>query len=253
MNERPEISLPEAPSRAPGRAPAGRALTSALALVTLSALTGCMTTHLARPVGAGNTRVHASLGGPLIRLGGATLPLPITTLGVAHGLGDDVDVHADLHPTAAVFNPGAGSTPLLGVDAGVAWHPIPRHRSALTLGATLYGFGNKLDATVFADAWVAGGIRPVSWLFLSIGLHNQLRIGSSDREVSQRSFWAPTAFALVSFGPFRRVSIDVEARWYSFTENASRVAPDWVATGPVGALGVLLGLSYQFPQGGGPR
>jgi hypothetical protein len=216
-------------------------------------LTGCATTHLARPVGQGNTRVNLSLGGPMVKLGGTPIPIPLTTVGVAHGMSDALDVHADLHPFVALFSPGEDingnrSAPVLGADLGLAWHPIERHRTALTVGGALYGFSNRADAIVFGDLWIGTGVYATRWLWLSAGLHNQLRIAASDRELRERPLWAPTAYAQVGF-VLGRVQLDLEGRWYSFTQNGHRTAPDYFPIGELGALGVLFGVSYQFDGG----
>jgi hypothetical protein len=214
--------------------------------VTLAA---CGTTHLARPVGAGNTRVSGSLGGPVVVLGGAPIPVPLVTVGVAHGFSDAVDLHADLHPLALAFNPPTpGSMPILGADMGLAVHPIPGYRTALTLGANVYGFTNRVNGVVFSDLWLAGGGRVLPWLTLTGGLHNTVRLGSNDAELNKRLPWQGTLFLNSAFR-IGRVELDLELRWMAFTENAMNTAPAYVSFGPFGSLGVLLGFHYTF---GGP-
>jgi hypothetical protein len=226
-----------------------RALRFALACALGLGLAGCATTHLARPVGRGNTRFNLSAGGPLVRVG-ATIPMPLTTVEVARGIEDDIDLHAGIYPTALAFSPGNGSSPLLGMSVGGAWHPIPRHRSALTVGAVLYGFSNRVDGVVFGDAWIAGNLRATSWLNLAAGVHNMVRLASSSEVLDQRSVWSPTAFAQVAFGPFGRWEIQLEARWYAFTENGFLATPNYYPIGQLGDLGALVGVSYQLPGGG---
>lgn len=198
----------------------------------------CATTQLARPVGRGNIRVSATLGGPLVKFGGAPVPLPITTVGAAYGISDLVDVHAEVHPTAAAFG-------IAGLSAGAALHPIASHRSALTIGASIKAFGNGDDGVLFTDLWIAGGGRVARWLWLGGGLHNGLRmVGSAT--LREQTAWAPTLFGLASFLVSRRVAIDVEARWYAMSSCGRCVAPDYYPIGDAGALGLLLGVAYQF-------
>jgi hypothetical protein len=185
----------------------------------------------------------------MVVFGGAPVPVPLTSLEGAYGLEDDIDLQAGIYPTSMLFSPGNGSSPIFGMSLGGAWHPIPRHRTALTIGATVYGFSNRLDAVLFGDAWLAGDIRATQWLSLAAGLHNTLRFATTDPAVSERPFWSPTAFAQVAFGPIGRWEFQIEGRWYSFTENGYRAAPKFVPIGELGALGVLLGVSYTFPGG----
>jgi hypothetical protein len=112
----------------------------------------------------------------------------------------------------------------------------------------MYAFGNRADAVVFANAWIGGAGRPTRWLLLGGGVHNMLRVGSSDRELDQRPFWTPTLFGLAEFSPSRRVSLDLELRWYAFTQNATIATVNWLSTGPVGVLGVMLGVNVNFGE-----
>jgi hypothetical protein len=217
----------------------------------LLSLSACASTHLARPVGRGNTRVNVSLAGPFVELKNLPIPVPLSTVGVAHGMSDAVDVHADVHPTALLFNPGEdyrhgnATVPVLGYDLGFAWHPLERHRTALTVGGAGYAFANRQDAVLFTDWWVATGIFATRWLWLSAGVHNLVRVAASDRELRERAWWTPNAFLGVALIP-GRVQIDLEARWYGITQNGFRAAPDWFPLGELGALGFALGFNYQF-------
>jgi hypothetical protein len=220
----------------------------AAAVVGLAAVSGCATTHLLQPVGKNNLRLNASLGGPILRSPGPT-PVPLVSVNAAYGVEDDVDIHLGLHPVAAAFRPSAESSPLLGMNAGAAWHPIARARHALTLGGEVYGFANRSDAVVYANAWIGGAGRPTPWLLLGGGVHNLLRVGSSEPEIEQRPFWTPTLFGLAEFSPSKRFSIDLEVRWYAFSQNGTLATVNWLSTGPIGVLGAMLGFNVNFGEG----
>ncbi|MEI8256164.1 MAG: hypothetical protein WCJ30_10885, partial [Deltaproteobacteria bacterium] len=214
----------------------------------IGSIPACATTHLARPVGRGQTRISLSAGGPLAQVGGATIPVPMATVGIAHGLSDAVDVHADFHPFSWIFSPGDGSIGVLGGTMGLAVHPIPlgngNGRHWLTLGADVLGFTNRLDAELLTNLWIAGSIDPTWWLSLAAGLHNTIVVASTNGYQSRRSPYLPTLFAQIALRPSRRVSIDVEARWYGFSENSVNLVPAYVGLGDLGALGVLFGVHY---------
>ncbi len=225
-----------------------RSLCLAAAWVVLATTSGCATTHLLEPVGKNNLRVNTTFGGPILRSPGPT-PAPLLAVNAAYGVEDDVDIHVGLHPLAAAFRSGPDASPLLGMNAGAAWHPLARAPRALTVGADVYAFGNRADAVVFTDAWIGGAGRPTSWLLLGGGVHNLLRVGSSDAEINQRPFWTPTLFGLAEFTPSRRFSIDLELRWYAFSQNATLATVNWLATGPVGVIGAMLGFNVNFGAG----
>ncbi len=205
-------------------------------------------------MGRGQTRLSLSAGGPLARVRSATIPVPMATVGVAHGVTDAVDVHVDVHPFSWIFSPGDGSIPVLGGTMGVAVHPLPfghgNGRHWLTLGADVLGFTNRLDADLLANLWIAGSIDPTSWLSLAAGLHNTVVMASTNSFQNSRSRYLPTLFAQIALRPSRRVSIDLEMRWYGFSENGVNLVPAYITLGELGALGVLLGVNYQF---GGAR
>ena len=196
---------------------------------------GCGTTQLLRPVGAGNTRASASLGGPLIVFGGAPVPLPVSTVGVAHGVSESLDLHGDLHPTAAAFG-------VAGLGLGVAWHPL-RRRGALTVGFDAYGFGNGADAVMLADPWIGGQARLCRWLSLGGGVHLPLRVATSSTYQRGLTPVAPTVFVQAALR-LGRTTLEIEPRWVALGTCAACAAPDYVSLG-TGTLGLVLGVSYD--------
>ncbi|MFI5297182.1 MAG: hypothetical protein ACHREM_03715 [Polyangiales bacterium] len=202
----------------------------------------CATTSLTEPVGAGRTRAQASMGGPIVVLGGAPLPIPVTSVGLAHGLSDAVDLHGDVHPTAAAFG-------VAGLDLGVAWHPL-ESRSLLTIGLVGYGFSNGADAVILADPWIGTRARVASWLALGGGVHAAFRVATSSSSLAQSHSFAPTLFGQVAF-LLGHVAIEVEPRWYAFTTCGECAAPQYVSPFREGALGVVFGLT--FPLDGDKR
>jgi hypothetical protein len=190
---------------------------------------------LLRPVGEGNTRVTASVGGPLVLFGGAPVPVPLTTVGVAHGLSDAVDLRAGLHPTAAAFG-------IAGLDVGAAWHPLPR-RNLLSLGLDAYGFGNGSDAVLLVDPWVGSQTRVCDWLSLGGGVHVTARAATSSDYQRSLSFVMPSLFAQAAVH-LGRVTLEIEPRWYALGECGSCLAPSYVSPFS-GALGLVLGASFD--------
>ena len=212
------------------------ALASALAL----GMTACGTTHLAEPMDAGMTRVSLSLGGPAVL--GAPLPSPLTTLGVAHGVTDTLAIHGDLHPTAA-------ATGVAGADVGFAFHPIASHRAALTVGGAAYGFVNARDDLVLADGWLSSGTKLADIFFIAGGAHLTSRLRSSSPAVGREPALIPTLFALFAYRPPGQVSVQVEPRWYAFTERAPDSPIAVISPGGLGAFGLLISATYEFGRG----
>ena len=202
---------------------------------------GCGTTLLA-PLPSHTTLVTASLGGPAVLLGGAPIPVPVSTVGVAYGVSDAVATRGALHPTAAAFG-------VAGLDLGMVVHPLREHRAQLALGLDAYAFENGSDAIVLADPWVGTRFLLAPWFALGGGMHLPIRVLSSDSTVRALSPLAPTLFLQPAFitGPWEWTT---ELRWYAPTSCGSCTAPDWVSPGGRGAFGVVLGASYSI---GRPR
>lgn len=75
-----------------------------LLLITTILLVGCAPTRYVRPLKKGEDRWGASIGGPLIKYGGALIPVPNTTITYAKAYSDSLTWFVGLHTTSALFN-----------------------------------------------------------------------------------------------------------------------------------------------------
>jgi hypothetical protein len=219
-----------------GRRVPSRAMLRAVPFLLLS-LAACGTT-LTAPLPRRTTVVTGALGGPMVLFGGAPVPVPISTIGVAHGVSDTLGVRGELHPTAAAFG-------VAGLDLGVIVHPLPTHRALLSLGFDGYGFENGRDAVLLADPWLASRAALASWFALSGGAHLLTRLAASSKQLRALSPLAPTLFVQPAF-LFGRFELAVELRWYALGSCGSCAAPEWVSPAGHGALGVVFGASYRM-------
>jgi len=209
-----------------------------LAIVALAGLTACTSTHLVRPLGKGNAVAHASLGGPLIQLGGAVFPTPIASLGGAYGVRDDVEVFLNANITAAAFGD-------LHLEPGVAYHPVVRERGPVPTVTVIGSMHFLTDFQTSARA-LPQLSAATSW---ALGKKRHLLYGGLDLAISfEGKGWVPI------FGPFaggelrvgRRVGLSLEAKYLVPNYETSLAAPAWVAPGGWGYVSVLLGLNVYF-------
>jgi hypothetical protein len=209
-----------------------------IAFGALVPLFACSSTHFVRPLGKGNGVVHASLGGPLIKLGGAVFPLPIATVGGGYGVRDDVDVFVHANVTALAFGD-------LHLTPGVAWHPLIRERGGvptLTVAGTLNFLTDfRTSARALPELTVAA-----AW---ALGRKRHLLYVGADLAVSfEGKGWVPI------FGPFvggelrlgRRAALSLEVKWLAPNYDTNPLAADWIAPARQGYLSVLLGLNVYF-------
>jgi len=209
-----------------------------VAIGTLLAFAACASSHFVRPLGKGGAVVNASLGGPLVQLGGAVFPTPIVELGGGYGVRDDVDLFVRANVTAAAFGD-------LHLEPGVAYHPLIRDHGGVptvTVAGSLHFLtdfrtsARALPQLTIATAW-------------ALGRKRHLLYGGTDLAVSfEGRGWVPI------FGPFiggelrvgRRVGLVLEAKYLAPNYETRILAPAWVAPGGYGYLSILLGVNVYF-------
>jgi hypothetical protein len=209
-----------------------------VAIATLLGFGACASSHFVRPLGKGGAVVNASLGGPLVTLGGATFPTPIVEVGGGYGVRDDVDLFLRWNITAAAFGD-------LHLEPGVAWHPIIRDHGGvptLTIAGSMHFLTDfRTTARALPELTIA-----TAW---ALGKKRHLVYGGTDLAVSfEGRGWVPI------FGPFvggelrvgKRVGLTLEAKYLAPNYDTAILAPAWVAPGGWGYLSILVGVNVYF-------
>jgi len=209
-----------------------------VAIATLLGFGACASSHFVRPLGKGGAVVNASLGGPLVTLGGATFPTPIVEVGGGYGVRDDVDLFLRWNITAAAFGD-------LHLEPGVAWHPIIRDYGGvptLTIAGSMHFLTDfRTTARALPELTIA-----TAW---ALGKKRHLVYGGTDLAVSfEGRGWVPI------FGPFvggelrvgKRVGLTLEAKYLAPNYDTAILAPAWVAPGGWGYLSILVGVNVYF-------
>ena len=209
-----------------------------VAIATLLGFGACASSHFVRPLGKGGAVVNASLGGPLVTLGGATFPTPIVEVGGGYGVRDDVDLFLRWNITAAAFGD-------LHLEPGVACHPIIRDHGGvptLTIAGSMHFLTDfRTTARALPELTIA-----TAW---ALGKKRHLVYGGTDLAVSfEGRGWVPI------FGPFvggelrvgKRVGLTLEAKYLAPNYDTAILAPAWVAPGGWGYLSILVGVNVYF-------
>jgi hypothetical protein len=209
-----------------------------VAIATLLGFGACASSHFVRPLGKGGAVASASVGGPLVQLGGAVFPTPIVELGGGYGVRDDVDIFVRANITAAAFGD-------LHLEPGVAYHPIIRDHGGVptvTVAGSLHFLtdfrtsARALPQLSAATAWALGKRRHLLYAGLDLAVSFEGR------------GWVPI------FGPFvggelrvgRRVGLSLEAKYLAPNYDTGILAPAWIAPGGFGYLSILLGVNVYF-------
>ena len=208
---------------------------------------GCSTIHGVKPVGKGNVEINASLGGPIVEVFSAPIPIPLTTVGATVGLTETLDVHAAFHPTAAM---------LMGIvefDGGASYQFIaPRGAAPRLMGdLSLVGAGGNA-----APGEPAGGFR----LLLQPTVTGSWDWGRKKRQTVYTALTAfvepaPTFHVIGAWavgerwGLSPRLHLDTELKWIAPYQSSYYLVTHYYAPANLGAISFQLGLGYTFGKG----
>ena len=214
-----------------------------VAIATLLGFGACAASHFVRPLGKGNGVFNASLGGPLVTLGGATFPTPIVDVGGGYGVRDDLDIFLRANITAMAFGD-------LHLEPGVAYHPLIRDGGpvpTVTLAGSLHFLTDfRTAARALPEISVA-----TAW---SLGRRRHLVYAGADLAVSfEGKGWVPIVGPYVG-GELRvshRVGLMLEAKYLAPNYDTGILAPAWAAPGGYGYVSILLGVNVYFGAASG--
>ena len=217
-------------------------IASMSALPLVLSLLGCSINHGVRPVGKGNVAVTGSVGGPMVEVFDAPLPLPLTEVGVRYGITERSDLHLGLHPSMYGF------FRLAGVDAGGSYLLAPQMgaRPALNLdGSLMFVAGDTVPGTPTGGSRFFGDLAGLaSWEW---GQRGHLAYTGAELFAQPRP-WGLYASPVLGnrFQLGRRLALSVEAKWWNPWVDTEDLTLHWIAPANHGALSVQAGLSVTF-------
>jgi hypothetical protein len=205
-----------------------------VSLALCAALGGCTPAHAVRPLGRGHGVLEAALGGPLVRVSGNDVPMPILSLGGGYGLRDDTELtlHGDV--TAGVFG-------VLHLEPGAAYHPIVREAGlipTLTVAGSVHLLTNIEDTLVAPHLTGAAAWRIRRRHLIYLGVDTALALRGRDRLIV-----GPLVGGEARIG---RVGVSLEMKWLAPNYDVTPTAPDWLSPGGRGYFAVLLGARYYL-------
>ena len=208
----------------------------------LTAATACSTVHGVRPLGKGAVEVDLSVGGPVLELFGAPVPLPLTTVGATVGVSDKTNVHAAVHPTGlALFGTFAAdvgaSTQLLAPEGA---------RPRLMGDLTVIGAGGDV-----AEGSPEGGVR----VFARPNVTASWDWGKNGRSTVYTSlggfvqpYPGPNALGTIAVGNLWALGphhLTTQVEWIAPYASSEPAAPYYYAPGDLGAISVQIGLGVR--------
>ncbi len=216
--------------------------------LTLSLAIGasaCSVSHGVRPIGDGVTGITATVGGPMVDYYGSHKPLPLSTVGVVHGLSDTVDLHAAVNwSTLALFG-------LFGTEIGAGWMFLEQKGARPALMGDL---SFDLFAGDLSTGAPDGGVRVFNELDLRAswawGKQQHLIYTGPSAFIQPFQLKGVPSWSLGHQFRFRRFDLSTEARWLAPFDDNEALTVDYAGLGKAGALSLQLGGRYRF---GGPK
>jgi len=226
---------------------------SRLALLALLLVaSGCATLPAARPLDPGLHEIGASMGGPVLNLGGTPLPVPLLNLQGRHGLPKLLDRPIDL---TYGLNLMALPFGILQGHVGMGWMVVKQRGAAPAItvadkqffGTNALGLPNKPAAV--ATGWAANQLEvDISWEIrrqvIYAGLTQYFDFGNPQLTLTP-SFGASFDTSPRTDGGLK---IHLDFRWYALNQKDVYDAIRWIPR-PQGSWGFGASLSYVFGAG----
>ncbi|MCB9311835.1 MAG: hypothetical protein H6568_03640 [Lewinellaceae bacterium] len=213
-------------------------------LLLLLPFLGCVGQRQIYPLPKGEHAVGVQAGGPLIRLNQTTLPIPLSAVYGAVGLGKGLLVDGGIHTTALLYqtifiDPGVQKTWNFpnglrpGLNTGL------RLNTLTDLGARDWRFYPLVDVNLW---WRSAKDHHIGFVGLNHWFDPHVR---QIKEGITYRLWRP---ALYTGYQHRREDWDfsLEAQWLAPGTDNRFTEVDYRSIGDQGALGIYLTIQYRF-------
>ncbi|MBN2715084.1 MAG: hypothetical protein JXX14_04465 [Deltaproteobacteria bacterium] len=201
--------------------------------VIMVGASGCAVSNAGKTVGRGTVQLEGSVGGPLFKNLGATMPVPNIPLGARYGFTDRLDGQAHVNVLPIVMGGFAQ------VDAGVTMGVLSQRQGhGVNLALSLGG-------AVMSDLHTSVRATPITGVTLSRQFGRVIPFVGFESYVD---FGRPRAIGNVHGGvelEWDRISLQASAMWLDPGFDAAESTMKYVSPGNSGALGVLLGLKVR--------
>ena len=200
---------------------------------------GCGVTQPVRVLKENETRAIASLGGPVVVMGGMSVPIPYLTAGIAHGFSENVTLTSTLHLTTLAFKS-------LGIDAGVSSALLHEHSSLpeITLHGQIYFFDDFVrgnNPRIFPMATVNASYHIGERTLAYFGADNLYQIHQP------QLFFSP--FIGMQFPLSIVLAMQIETKWMAANINTAHGV--FEGTGSInskGNFGLFVGFQYSLQR-----
>jgi hypothetical protein len=205
---------------------------------------GCAPTRIVKTIPKGQTNISASLGGPLISFHNLIIPMPLTSVSVAHGFKDNLTGFAGLHTTALAFGviqTDIGITKTLkkqdGWSPGISVSPVAN--LMFDTWEHHFKFYPEADINVYWNYKQKQN-------YVYAGMFNWVELSATRAfNEPQSNQWIP-GFYIGHTWSRKIMEYSVEAKYLEpFTSNKNLVV-EYTSFGNTGAIGIYFGITRKF-------
>jgi len=210
---------------------------STLAIIIISLFIGCGITQPIRPIEEGTTEIIASLGGPIIPLGGIAIPVPYLNLGAMYGYSSNLTLYGNAHVTALLFKD-------VGLDGGFATRLFSEQGMLpeISFNGRVYFFWNAFRGNttrLYPTGTVTGSYLVGEHSLLYFGADNLYQFSTSDLFVSP--------FIGYSFPISHTMELQIESKWMAINRDTRHGVFEGAGSiNGKGNVGLFFGLQYSL-------
>jgi hypothetical protein len=206
-------------------------------IIFISSIVGCGVTQPIRPIEEGSTELIASLGGPIIPLGGVAIPVPYLNVGAMVGYKSNLTFYGNAHITALLFKD-------IGLDGGFSSRILPEKgiRPEITLNGRIYFFWDAFrgkTTRVYPTGTLTGSYLIGERSLLYFGADNLFQYTTLDLFISPLIGY--------SFPLSDEIQMQVESKWMAMNRDTRHGVFEGAGSiAGKGNVGLFFGLQYSL-------
>ena len=215
-------------------------------LLYVIALFSCTPSRLVKPLAKSQIGVAAHVGGPLIKYGNATIPMPLSSISAAYGWKDATSVFGSVHTTALLF--GVGFIDLGVVHRVVApqgYMPGVSITPMINVSTDFYKFKTKAWPQVDANVYWEYGKEKQHFVYAGVNNWFELatHIPNTEQKVSSHWFLTPQLGNTWVTSKWR---YSLELKWSAANRESGYNVGGYSGMGGRGAVGVYVSVMRYF-------
>jgi len=213
-----------------------------LVAITLIFLASCASIRTIEPMHKGEKKLTADLGGPLIRFSGIPIFMPLSSMGGAYGISDNVSAFASLHTTSLVYR-------TLQFETSVNTSLYRMSKSGISANWGAYSFFTLRDSKIafypYADInyYQHYNAKPHYAYFSFTPLFELHRKKAFDESVKNRII---PNLTLGHRWVNENREWGLELKWLNFNADNRNIVVDYLAPSKKGALGLYFSFTKKF-------